>query len=101
MGDYLHDVTPGNIVLTMFLIFQSVSFGVAALLANVAGGYLYDAIGGQWLFRGMAIICGIWSVLMVVYYGGKWIRERLRSGYERVDGVMYEVEINGEPACST
>lgn len=71
MMEYLHRVTPKEIILTMFLIFQSIQFGAAAVVANVAGGGLYQTYGGKRLFRGKAILCGGWCLIMALYYGGK------------------------------
>ena len=74
--EYIHEVTPKEILLTMFLILQSIHFGVAALLSITVGGHLYQLYGGRALFRGKAVICGVWTALMVIYYGSKRIKNK-------------------------
>lgn len=87
MMEYLHQNTPKEILLTMFLIFQSTHFGVAALLANIVGGIMYQDYGGQMLFMGKGIICGVWSFLMLIYYGRKYLKQRcgVRKTYEVIE----------------
>lgn len=71
MMEYLNRVTPKEIFFTMFLIFQSIMFGAAAVVANIAGGVLYEKYGGKVLFRGKAILCGGWCLVIALYHGGK------------------------------
>merc|ERR1719462_162277 len=83
MMEYLHVISPKDIIMSMFLIFQSIMFGVAALLANIVGGYVYDLCDGSKLFGGTAVLCGAWSVIMFVYYGVDYCkskRGRQRNG---------------------
>merc|ERR1712080_724417 len=57
-------------------------FYFSALLANMVGGVLYDAVGGHMLFRYVAVLCGIWTLLMLIYYGGKYLQNRKLYTFE-------------------
>merc|ERR1712168_513401 len=87
MMEYLHVISPKDIMTSMFLIFQSIMFGVAALLANIVGGYLYDMFGGGKVFFGTGVLCGVWSGIITVYYGVDYWKGRSRvKGEGKVDG---------------
>ena len=69
-------------------------------IANVVGGYLYDAYGGRVLFRASGLVAGGWCVLMCLYYGvrykqGKLVRVEIQEEKQEpvgaVDNKSYEM----------
>ena len=87
--EFLHVISPKDIMMSMFLIFQSIMFGVAALLANVVGGYLYERVGGGRMFAGTGVMCGVWSLIITVYYGFQyWNGRRSGGGAPNVGAEM-------------
>ena len=83
MMEYLHVISPKEIVMSMFLIFISIMFGLAAVIANVVGGYVYEAYGGKTLFESMSVVYGVWTFVLVGYYGYlRFIGKRTSQGQQ-------------------
>ena len=78
MIEHIQEITPKEINATMMAILQGVHFGLGALVANVVGGKVYELFGGRILFRSKAIICGVWTILMIIYYGSKHFSNNIR-----------------------
>ncbi|XP_066932286.1 major facilitator superfamily domain-containing protein 6-like [Clytia hemisphaerica] len=72
-------ISPKEIHTTMVSIVNGLKFGFGILIANMAGGATYDRYGGKVLFRGMAFICLGWSCVMVFYFYGSMLIDRLRK----------------------
>lgn len=87
MMEHLHTIVTPEIKLTTFMLLSAIHFGVCGLVANIAGGKLYDLYGGPVLFRGAAIMCGVCAVLMLIHRTMK---------YFRTESVSTEVDENNE-----
>ena len=75
-------------------------FGVAALLANIMGGYIYQAYGGKALFAGKGFVCGAWTIVLLIYYSYKRFRNGQLTGkpleWKREQNVD---DVNGAVEC--
>lgn len=74
--EHIHEISPPEINVTMNSIMMTLFFSVSNIIANVVGGEVYENYKGKTLFFGKAIICGVWTLFMVIYYGGKILRNR-------------------------
>ena len=66
--DYMQKTIPSEIFLTMLTIATSLFYNFGNLIGNVAGGYLYETIGGRSLFQILASLCGVWGIILIIYY---------------------------------
>ena len=69
------DLAPKGMKATLLGIMNGVFFGIAGGSSSLIGGILYKHFGGRNLFRGYAIICGVWTVFMILH-----ILERKKHG---------------------
>lgn len=97
--EYMYLASPKEINLTMNGIMQTVYHGFSNLLANIVGAKLYEIYGGPLLFRGTAIVCAAWALLMCIYHVCKIIRKE-DEGEEEGDGGV-QGEINEEVVETT
>ena len=68
-----HRISPPEIATTMFGIVTGASIG-SNLLANLAGGFVYENYGGKTLFLVFAAITFIWGVISGFYFlAGKFL----------------------------
>ena len=63
-------IAPKEIYVTMFTIVSGVYIGIGGMVANMLGGAIYGRYGGDVLFRGMGVLCGIWTVVMLISNNG-------------------------------
>ena len=92
MMEYTHKISPKDIVLTMFGILNCLYFSFSGIIGNMVGGIVYETYSGRILFRSVAAICGVWTGLMVIYYGAKYLKKRrscLVSENENGDATGY------------
>jgi len=80
MMEYIHDISPGEIKMTMTLIFRTVKYSVGTFLVNLLGGFVYQNYGGRILFRWTGILCGMWGVFLCVYYGLTYYKSKHIKG---------------------
>ena len=76
MMEYTHKISPKDIVVTMFGILSGIFFSLSAIVSNMVGGVVYETYSGRILFRWGAVICGVWTGLMIIYYGKKYMKYR-------------------------
>lgn len=75
MMEYVHHISPQQILTTMIMILQSLHFGFAPFLINIIGGVVYQKYDGKTLFRGVGVMSGVWTLLLVLYYGVQYKRK--------------------------
>jgi len=66
--EYTFSISTNKISQSMFSLVNIIFFMVSAVIANFAGGILYDVIGGRMLFLSMAILCFCWGVVLILFY---------------------------------
>ena len=66
--EHIQCISRKEIYVTMYSLLNSVYYGLGGLVGNIIGGIIFTHYGGQMLFRGTAILCGIWGVIMIFYY---------------------------------
>ena len=59
----------------MIMILQSPHFGFAPFLINIIGGVVYQKYDGKTLFRSVGVMSGVWTLLLVLYYGVQYKRK--------------------------
>lgn len=96
MMEHLHKIVPAELKLTMFMLLSAVHFGICGLIANIAGGKLYDLYGGQLLFRGTGIMCAVWIAVMVLYHTMKCLK-RKREAFSK---TATQEETNATPSVN-
>jgi len=74
MMEYVHHISPQQILTTMIMILQSLHFGFAPFLINIVGGVVYQKYDGKTLFRSVGLMSGVWTLLLVLYYGVQYKR---------------------------
>ena len=80
--EHTHKVTPKEIHVTMVNIVCTIYLSISAIVGNMAGGVLYDTFGGRILFRYSGALCGAWTIFMIMYYGGKYFKDKHSSEFE-------------------
>ena len=70
----VYKISSKEISLPMVTFMSNLHNNAAAAIANVIGGAVYYYYGGRVLFRWSGIVCGVWGVLMTLYFGIKHIR---------------------------
>lgn len=73
---HVESISPAPIKTSMFLIVQTIHFGICALIVNIGGMNLYSVYGGPAVFLGSAILSGVWSVFMMIYHGYVYFTSR-------------------------
>ena len=74
MVEFTWKIFPKEITTSGLGVIGSMMWIAPSLFANSVGATLYHLHGGPWVFRGMAIIGGVWLVVMIIYFefcGGK------------------------------
>ena len=79
--EHTHKISPKEIHATMVHIVCTISQSISAIIVNMAGGVLYDRFGGRILFRCGGALCGAWTIFMVMYYGGKYFKDKHSSEF--------------------
>ena len=80
MMEHCHVITPEPIRVSMNTIMTTLFFIVSNFVANVVGAKIYELHGGRMLFLLQALLCGVWTLVIVVHYAGKKLyRYFLRS----------------------
>ena len=92
MMEYTHKISPKDIVVTMFGILSGIFFSLSAMVSNMLGGIVYETYSGRILFRWVAVICGVWTGLMIIYYGAKYLKNRSFSRND--NSIKYVVSVN-------
>ena len=59
---------PKNIGATVFNIVVLLYHCFATIVSNIGGGILYECLGGRVLFQIMGSLCGIWGIILVLFY---------------------------------
>ena len=59
---------PKNIGATVFNIVVLLYHCFATVVSNIGGGILYQYLGGRVLFQIMGSLCGIWGIILVLFY---------------------------------
>ena len=59
---------PKNIVATVFNIVVLLYHCFDTAVSNIGGGILYQYLGGRVLFQIMGSLCGIWGIILVLFY---------------------------------
>ena len=77
MMEYTNQVSPKDIALTIFGIFNCLYFSFSGMIGNMVGGIVYETYNGKILFRSVAVICGVWTGLMIIYYEKTYLKNRL------------------------
>jgi len=67
--EYMYVVSPKKIVCTMIMIMQSLHYGLSPFVVNMLGGIICKVYSAQWLFRMSGLICGVWGVVLLIYFG--------------------------------
>ena len=102
MMEHTHKIAPKDIIVTVFGVLSGIYFSVSPFVVGVAGGWFYNDLGGQLLFKCTSGLMGLWTLFMLVYHGGKFLRKRQIARLEELS-VRYrrsvnEPEVGGEPA---
>jgi len=71
--EYMHMISPKKIVTTMIMIMQSLHYAFSPFVVNMVGGIVCKDYSAQWLFRVAGFICGVWGVVLVVYFGATYL----------------------------
>ena len=66
--EYNHETTPRSILVTMTNIMVALFFSFGNFFSNIAGGIIYQYLGGQILFQIVGSICLTWSIFLLLYY---------------------------------
>lgn len=66
--EYNHETTPRSILVTMTNIMVALFFSFGNFFSNIAGGIIYQYLGGQALFQIVGSICLAWSIFLLLYY---------------------------------
>ena len=74
--EYTYMMAHKEVTMILVTLLYSLHNIASAAIANIVGGYLFNAYGGRLLFRGYAIICGIWSTFFILYFKFKIIRSK-------------------------
>lgn len=69
---------------------------IPGLVARIAGGYIYQYIGGAKLFRIMAMILGSWLIFMIFYYEILSKKKSIHDGGDEKDKEKYDIELQLE-----
>ena len=64
---HIQDISPTDILMTMNQLTLALFFYVSSIVGNIGGSEVYQVYGGMIMFRGQAIVCGVWSLVLVVY----------------------------------
>ena len=67
MMEHVSEIAPKKMKATMVMVLYTVHFDVTGFLLNVVCGKVYEELGGRVLFRSIGVLCGVWTLLMVVY----------------------------------
>lgn len=71
-----YQLAPKEISLTAINIINTIHFVASSAIANIVGGIVYNKYGGRVLYRGMGIVCGVWSVVIALFYGWRYLKQR-------------------------
>ena len=74
MMEHCHQITPEPIRVSMSTIMTTLFFIVSNFVANVVGAKIYEVHGGKMLFWGQALLCGGWSLLILIRYASKYLK---------------------------
>ena len=66
--EYTDEIAPKNISATIFNIVVALYYSFAEVISNIGGGVLYQHTGCRLFFQIMAAICGIWGVILLLFY---------------------------------
>ena len=66
--EYNHETTPRSILVTMTNVMVALFFSFGNFFSNIAGGIIYQYLGGQILFQIVGSICLTWSIFLLLYY---------------------------------
>ena len=70
-----------EIYMTTFTLVSGLYYGFGGLAGNMLAGFIYHRFSGEVLFLGMGVACGVWVVMMVLYFQGvKWICRQHANG---------------------
>ena len=112
MLEHVHEISPKAINATMNAFTLAIFGGVSNLVANIIGAKMYELYGGRNLFFGEALLCLAWTVVMIIYYGGKRLRKHYlhnaeepvafspeiyierRGSITRIDNIVLEMDDN-------
>ena len=99
MMEYVHMVSPSKIVTTMIMLLQSLHFGFSPFIINIVGGIICENYNGQILFRGTGVLCGVWGVLLTIYFGVRHFNnENNDSTSLYIDTTQsMKIDVNGNP----
>ena len=85
--EHVQDISPPDINMTMSNITLSIFFYIGSLVGNIGGSEVYEEYGGKKLFLGMSLVCGVWAVLMFVFYiRPKIVRRRQQPVDSSING---------------
>ena len=85
--EYTNKVAPASVVATVFNIVVQLYSCFANFIANIGGGILYQHLGGRLLFQVIAAVCGIWGIILALYY----IKHSFSLGSKDHDHRKYKV----------
>lgn len=74
--EHAYNIFPKEVTTGALGLIASINFIISSVVTNIAGGSLYYRYGGRSLFRGAAILSGVWSVVMCVYFGVKYMSKK-------------------------
>ena len=78
MMEHCHMITPEPIRVSMNAIMTTLFFIVSNFIANVGGAKIYEVYGGKMLFWGQALLCGVWSLIILLRYASKYFQRNCR-----------------------
>lgn len=82
MMEYTHQIAPIEISGTIFNMMCGIFYSWSALVGNMVGGKMYDSVGGRMMFRYCALLYAAWTLVMILYYGGKFLKRKHDSKFE-------------------
>jgi len=79
MMEHCHMITPEPIRVSMNAIMTTLFFIVSNFIANVGGAKIYELYGGKMLFWGQALLCGVWSLVILIHFASKHLQRRCKQ----------------------
>lgn len=86
-------ISPKEVTMTMVTIVGSLHNVASTSIANILGGFLFQHYGGRVLFRGGALVCGAWSVFMIIYFSLRRCYKKKSIEGENETNIAPEMEL--------
>ena len=82
-------ISPPSILTTMYGILYSFYMGIASIVGNIIGGYVYQDFGGRILYGGAAGLALVWVILIALYV--VFVEKKICSKSKKKDAEQLEL----------